>query len=144
MLRVIFWIFEFHNSAEERVVDWPATGFVLGALLTLHKQRGDVGQGSGATRGDAIGGEGVKGLAEDVVDVDVGDEIACGAGEFGGEVGLWRGSAMGVAKVGEAKAVAFGMGREGAAAAIGKLELTQCGDRSFVGHNGESVAKRIL
>jgi hypothetical protein len=144
MLRVVLGIFELQEFSEDFVVDFPATGFVLGAGLSAHEKRGDVGQGSGATLRDAVGGDRFKELAEDMVDVDVGDVIAGETGEFGGEVGLcgWLGSAMAVAKMGEAKTVAIRIGGKGTVAAISKLELTQGGGGgSFVGHDGESVAK---
>jgi hypothetical protein len=42
----------------------------------------------------------------------------------------------------EAKALAFGVGGKGTTAAVGKLELAKGGiGTSFIGHNGESVAK---
>jgi len=94
----------------------------------LHQERTDVREGSGATLGDAVGGECFKELAEDMVDINVGDVIASETDEFGGKVGLWRGgrgSARAVTKMGEAKALSFGIGGEGATAAIGKLELTK-------------------
>ena len=67
-------------------MDVPFAGFTGGTFLRLHEQVADVGEGGGTARGDAIGGESFKEFAEDVVDIDLSDEIAGGAGEFSKEI----------------------------------------------------------
>jgi hypothetical protein len=83
-----FGIFEFQHPSINGVVQMPAEGFVLGTGLALHKQGADVGQGSGATNGNAVVGECIKELAQNMVDVNVGGEITGRAGELCGKVGL--------------------------------------------------------
>jgi len=73
-------IFDFGQAAEDVDVDFPLSGFLLSPFLGLDQQVGDVGKGGGSARRDTVGGEGVEEFAEDVVDVDLSDEIAGGAG----------------------------------------------------------------
>ncbi len=82
----------------------------------------DIGEGGGAAGRDAIGGEGLKEFAEDVIDIDLGDEIAGGAGEFFDEIVF---AVIGAAVDGgvvEAEAFVFGVGRHGAEFAVGEFK----------------------
>jgi len=93
----------------------------------LREEAADVGESSGASWSDAVGGEGLEEIAENVVDVNLGDEIAGGRGELGGEIILaWLG--FGAAGVDEAKAVMLGMSGEAAHAAIGESKLAKIED----------------
>lgn len=105
-------------------INLPAGGFSFGGLLCLREEAADVSEGAGAAGRDAVGGEGGEEPPEDVVDVNLGDEIAGGRGEFGGEVVL-AGLGVGAAAVGEAEAVMLGMGGEAAHASIGKGESAE-------------------
>ena len=121
----------------------PGNGFVDGSFLRLRQLTGDVGEGAGTASGDAVGGEGFKELAENVVDVDLGGEIAAGACEVLGEIVLaLRGFVVEETGVGEAEAVVFGMSRETAEAAVGEFEFAEVEDIGWsgVGHEG-SVAR---
>lgn len=141
---MVLGVLELEHGAEGGNIDVPATGFILGAFLRLQHEGGDVSEGAGAASGETVGSEGVKELAENVVDVDLGDVIAGGAVEFGGEVVLallGGGLGAGGAGVHETEAVAVGIGGEAAEASIGELELAEIEDvgGSGVGH-GESIA----
>ena len=57
-----------------------------GFLLRLRPLAGDVGERAGAARGDTVGSERVKEFAKNVVNVELGGEIAAGTGEFRSEV----------------------------------------------------------
>ena len=114
-----------------------------GSPLRLRELAGDVGKGAGAASGDAIGGEGFKELAEDVVDVDLGGEIAARTGEFFGEVVFALGwFIVEKASMRKAEAVVFGVSREAAEAPIGEFEFAEVEDIGWsgVGHEG-SVAR---
>lgn len=96
----------------------------------------DIGEGGGAFRRDAIGGEGFKEFAEDVVDINLGDEIAGGAGEFFDEIVF---AVIGAAMDGgvvEAEAFVTGVGGHGAEFAVGEFKGAQVVGNvgSFVGH----------
>jgi len=58
------------------------------AFLRLEEIETDISEGGGAFCGNTIGGEGLKEVAQDVVDVNLSEEIAGGRGEFFGEIGL--------------------------------------------------------
>ena len=103
----------------------------------------DIGESGGALGRDAVGGEGLKEFAEDVVDIDLGDEIACGAGEFFDEIVFAvKGAAMDGGVV-EAEAVVIGVGGHGAEFAVGEFEVAKVVGCvwSFVAH-GECIATR--
>jgi hypothetical protein len=124
-------------------VDVPFAGFTGGAFLRLHEQVADVGEGGGTARGDAIGGESFKEFAEDVVDIDLSDEIAGGAGEFSKEIVFpMEGAAMDGAMV-EAESIVTGMSGHAAAFAVGELKSAEVVRRiwSSIGHE-ESIQKR--
>jgi hypothetical protein len=53
---------------------------VVNSRLGLEEVRADVGERGGAFGGNAIGGERLKEIAEDVIDVNLGEEIAGGRG----------------------------------------------------------------
>ncbi len=77
-----------------------------------------------------------------MVDVNLGDEIAGGRGEIGGEIVL-AGLGLGAATVGEAEAVMLGMGGQAAHASIGEGESAEVEGIGWsrVRH-GESIAKK--
>ena len=90
----------------------PPDRFVDRSFLCLRQLAGDVGESTGAAGGNAVGGERVKEFAKNVVDVDLGSEIAAGAGEFGGEVVFpLRLFAVQKTRMRQAMAVVFGMSR---------------------------------
>jgi hypothetical protein len=85
----------------------------------------DVGEGGSTFGRDAVGGQGLEELAEDVIDINLGDEIAGGAGEFFDEIVFAvEGSAVdgGVA---EAEAVVVWMGGHGAEFAVGEFKVAE-------------------
>jgi len=113
--------------------------------LGAHEEIGDVGEAGGAPGRNALGGECVEEIAEDVVDVDLGDEVASGTGKFGGEIVLaWLGLGGDDAGVREAESVVLGVGGEAAHATIGKFKLAKVEDISWsrVRH-GEIIAHYI-
>jgi hypothetical protein len=102
-------------------------GFFFGALLRLGKEAADVGKSTGTAWSDTVGGESHKEFAENVVDINLGDEIAGGESESGGEIVFaWFG--FGAAAVDEAKSVMLGMSGEAAEAAIGEFKLAKIED----------------
>jgi hypothetical protein len=143
VIGVVFGVFEFEQCFIGGKVQKPPSGLILSAFLGLHEEETDVGKAGGAAGRDAVGGEGGEEIAEDVVDVDLGDEIAGGAGELGGEIVLALLDA-GAAGVGEAEAVVLGVGGEAAHASIGEFELAKVEDIgwSCVRH-GEIIAQYI-
>ena len=146
---MIFGIFEAAEILEDGQLDAPTAGLIPGAFLALQEERSDVSEGSGAAGGEAVGGEGVEKFSENVVDVDLGDVVAGEAGNLGGEIIFARlrlGLSLGVAKVGEAEALAFGMGGKAALAAVGKGELSDGLALAKVVDIdiGEKIAKRYL
>jgi len=72
-------VFQLEELLEDGIINEPAAGFVLGAFLRLHQEEDDVSERGSAARREAIGGQSVEELAENVVDVDLGDVIAGGA-----------------------------------------------------------------
>jgi len=85
----------------------------------------DIGEGGGALGRDTIGGEGLEEFAEDVIDINLGDEIAGRAGEFLDEIVFtMKGAAMDGGVV-EAEAVVIGMGGHGAEFAVGEFKGTE-------------------
>jgi hypothetical protein len=129
---VLLGILEVDDFLQDGGIEFPAAGFFASGFLGLREQATDIGESAGATGRDAVGGKGAEEIAEDVVDIDLGDEIAGGAGEFGGEVVFAWGIGLGfggffeafdVTGVGQTKAVAFGESGKGAEASIGKFEM---------------------
>ena len=101
----------------------PVGGFKSGAVLGLQEQMADISERGGAAGRDAVGSEGFKEFAEDVVDIDLGDEIAGGTGEFFEEIVLAvLGAAVGGAVV-AAESLVVGMRRHGTAFAVGEFEI---------------------
>jgi hypothetical protein len=115
-------IFDFDEAAEDVGIDFPAVGFAFGALLGLQQQVADVGEGGGAAGRDAIGGEGLEEFAEYMVDINLGDEIAGGAGELFDEIVFTvKGAAVNGGVV-EAEAFVTWMGGHGAEFAVGEFK----------------------
>lgn len=98
----------------------PVVGLESGAMLRLEEKMADVGEGGGAAGGDAVGGKGLEEFAEDVIDVDLGDEIAGWAGEFAAEIVFAVEGAAVDGGVVEAKSVVLGMRGHAAAFAVGE------------------------
>jgi hypothetical protein len=140
-LAEVLGILELHQFLEDRLIEFPAQGFLLCAHLGLDDEVGNIGESAGAVRGDAIGGESFKELAEDVIDVHLKDEIAAGAGEEGGEVVFAR-LGFAAATVSEAVAFTFGMAGEATHAPIGESELAKIVGGSVSRAHGERMAKR--
>ena len=105
---------------EELGLGGPVVGLESGSVLGLQEEMADVGEGGGALGRDAVGGEGLEELAEDVVDVDLGDEIAGGAREIVAEVVFTVEGAAVDGGVVEAKSVVFGMRGHAAAFGVGE------------------------
>jgi len=118
--------------------DGPVAGFSSGAGLGAHQEVADIGEGGGALGRDAIGGEGLKEFAEDVIDINLGDEIAGGAGEFFDEIVFAMIGAAVDGGVVEAEAFVFGMGGHGAEFAVGEFKGAKVVGNvwSFVCHRG--------
>ncbi len=91
-------------------------------MLGLHQEVTDIGEGGGALGRDTIGGEGLEEFAEDVIDINLGDEIAGGAGEFFDEIVFAVKGAAVDGGVVEAEAVVLGVGGHGAEFAVGEFE----------------------
>jgi hypothetical protein len=115
-------IFDFDEAAEDVGIDFPAIGFAFGALLGLQQEVADVREGGSAARGDAVGGEGLKEFAEDVIDVDLGDEIAGRVGEFFDEIVFAVKGAAVDGGVVEAEAFVTWMGGHGTEFAVGEFK----------------------
>jgi len=79
-------IFDGDELGENLGFDGPVAGFPSCATLGAHQEVADIGEGGGAFGRDAIGCESLKEFAEDVIDINLGDEIAGGAGEFFDEI----------------------------------------------------------
>ena len=115
-------IFDGHELGEDLGFDGPVAGFPSCAMLGLHQEVADIGEGGGAFGRDAVGGEGLEEFAEDVIDINLGDEIAGGAGEFFDEIVFAMiGAAMDGGVV-EAEAFVFGVGGHGAEFAVGEFK----------------------
>jgi len=82
----------------------------------------DIGEGGGTLGRDAVCSQGLEELAEDMVDINLGDEIAGGAGEFLDEIVLAVKRAAVDGGVVEAEAFVAGMGGHGAEFAVSEFE----------------------
>jgi hypothetical protein len=135
-------IFELDKLPHGGCINLPTGGFSFSGLLSLREKAADVSECAGAAGGNAVGGEGGEEPSQDVIDIDLGDEIAGGAGKLGGEIVL-AGLGIGAAAVGEAKAIVLGMGGESAHASIGEGESAEVEGVGWsrVRH-GESIAKK--
>lgn len=94
-------------------------------MLGLHQEVADIGEGGGAFGRDGIGGEGLEELAEDVVDINLGDEIAGGACELLEEIVFAVKGAAVDGGVVEAEAVVVWMGGHGAEFAVGEFKVAK-------------------
>jgi hypothetical protein len=135
-------ILEFDKLPHGGCINLPAGSFSFCGLLGLREKAADVSEGAGAAGRDAVGGESGEEPSEDVVDIDLGDEVAGGRGELGGEIVL-AGLGIGAATVSEAEAVMLGMRGEAAHASIGEGEFAKVEGVGWsrVRH-GESIAKK--
>jgi len=137
--------FDVGDFLEELGLHFPIADFLARALLRLCEKIADVGEGGGALGRHAVGGEGVEELAEDVIDVNLGDESAAGAAEFVGEVVFALGGAAVDGAVTAAETFVGGDAGHGAAASIGVLELaeTEIGIGICAGH-GADIAQEYF
>lgn len=88
----------------------------------MGQEAADIGESACATGRDAVGGESGEEFAEDVVDIDLSDEIAGGAGELGGEIVFaLRGFGVLLASVRNAETAVFRAGGETAESAVGEF-----------------------
>ena len=103
----------------------------------------DIGEGGGAFGRDAVGGEGLEEFPKDVIDINLGDEIAGGAGEFFEEIVFAVEGAAVDGGVVEAEAFVIGMGGHGAEFAVGEFKVAKVVGSvwSSVAH-GEYLTKR--
>ena len=120
--RTLAGVFDVHEFGEDLGFDRPVAGFPSGTGLGLHQEVADIGEGGGAFGRDAIGGESLEEFAEDVVDINLGDEIAGGAGEFFDEIVFAVKGAAVDGSVVEAEAIVFWMGGHGAEFAVGEFK----------------------
>ena len=118
-------IFDGDEFGENLGLDGPVVGFISCATLRAHEEMADIGQSCGALGSDAVGGEGVEEFAEDVVDINLGDEIAGGAGEFFNEIVFAVKCAAMDGGVIEAEALVIGMGGHGAEFAVGEFKVAK-------------------
>jgi len=120
--RMLRRIFNGDELREDLGFDGPVAGFPSCAMLGLHQEVADIGEGGGALGRDAIGGEGLEEFAEDMIDINLGDEIAGGAGEFFDEIVFAMKGAAVDGGVVEAEAVVIWMGGHGAEFAVGEFK----------------------
>jgi hypothetical protein len=120
--RTLAGIFDVHEFGEDLGFDGPVAGFAPRAMLGLHQEMADIGEGGGAFGRDAIGGEGLEEFAENVIDINLRDEIASGAREFLDEIVFAVKGAAVDGGVVEAEAVVFRMGGHGAEFAVGEFK----------------------
>ena len=118
-------VFDFDEFGEDLGLDGPVAGFPSCAGLRAHQEVADIGEGGSALGSDAVGGESLEEFAEDVVDVDLGDEVAGGTCEFFDEIVFAVKSAAMDGGVVEAEAVVFWMGGHGAEFAVGEFEVAK-------------------
>ena len=136
-------IFDGDELGEDLGLDGPVAGFLSCAMLGLHQEVADIGEGGGALGGNAIGGEGLEEFAEYVIDINLGDEIAGGAGEFFDEIVFAVKGAAVDGGVVEAEAVVIGVSGHGAEFAVGEFKgakVVGC-VWSLIAH-GEYLTKR--
>ena len=115
-------IFDGDELGEDLGLDGPVAGFPSGTRLGSQQEMADIGEGGGAPGRNAIGGEGLEEFAEDVIDINLGDEIAGGAGEFFDEIVFAVKGAAVDGGVVEAEAVVIGVGGHGAELAVGEFK----------------------
>ena len=115
-------VFDFDEFGEDLGFDGPVAGFPSGAGLRAHQEVADISEGGSALGSDAVGGESLEEFAEDVIDIDLGDEIAGGAGEFFDEIVFAVKRAAVDGGVVEAEAFMAGMGGHGAEFAVGEFK----------------------
>ncbi len=92
-----------------------------------------VGKGVGGADGHAVLRHGSENLAEDIVDIGGGEEVAAdGRGEFGAELSRFEELLL-VARVEDAKGGVAGRAGQTTAAAVGSLKSTAIGVGGFAG-----------
>jgi hypothetical protein len=123
--RMLGRIFDGDEPGEDLGFGGPSVGFVSCARLGSQQEVADIGEGGGALGRDTIGGEGLEEFAEDVIDINLGDEIAGGAGEFLDEIIFAVKGAAVDGGVVEAEAVVVWMGGHGAEFAVGEFKVAK-------------------
>jgi hypothetical protein len=120
--RMLGRIFDGDELGEDLGLDGPVAGFLSCAMLGLHQEVANIGEGGGALGRDTIGGKGLEEFSEYVIDINLGDEISGGAGEFFDEIVF---AVIGAAVDGgvvEAEAIVIGVGGHGAEFAVGEFK----------------------
>jgi hypothetical protein len=106
-----------------------ANGFLLDASLAVEKKLGQIGQEPSVANGDAVGGDKLEELADDVLDVGGGLEVAGERGELIADVVQFEQLLL-LAGVEEAERRMRSMTEHATLAAVGERELAESG---FVG-----------
>jgi hypothetical protein len=106
-----------------------ANGFLLDSTLAVEKELGQVGQEPGVANGNAVGGDKLEELADDVLDVSGGLEVAGERGELIADVVQFEELPL-LASVEEAERRMGSVTKHATLAAVGERKLTE---RGFVG-----------
>jgi hypothetical protein len=115
-------IFDGDELREDLGFDGPVAGFPSCARLGSHQEMADIGEGGGPLGRDTIGGESLEEFAEDVIDINLGDEIAGGAGEFLDEIVFAVKGAAVDGGVVEAETFVIGVGGHGTEFAVSEFK----------------------
>jgi hypothetical protein len=99
-------------------------GFMADTALAVEKQLGKIGQEPGVANGNAVGGDKLEKLADDVLDVGDGFEVAGERGEFIADVVEFEELPL-LASVEETERRMRGMTEHAALAAVGEGKLTE-------------------
>jgi hypothetical protein len=118
-------VFDFDEAAEDVGIDFPAVGLAFGAPLGLQQEVADIGESGGAAGRNTVGGEGLEEFAKDVIDINLGDEIAGGAGELFDEIVFAVEGAAVDGGVVEAEAIVVWVGGHGAEFAVGEFKVAK-------------------
>ena len=106
-----------------------ANGFLLDSALAVEKKLGQIGQEPGIANGNAVGGDQLEELADDVLDVSGGLEVASERGEFIADVVQFEELLL-LAGVEEAERRMRSVTEHATLAAVGERKLAESG---FVG-----------
>ncbi len=118
-------IFDGDELGEDLGLDSPVVGFISCAALGSQKEMADIGEGGSAAGRDAVGGEGLEEFPEDMIDINLGDEIAGGARELFEEIVFAVEGAAVDGGVVEAEAVVVWVGGHGAEFAVGEFKVAK-------------------
>jgi len=106
-----------------------ANRFLLDSALAVEKKLGQIGQEPGVANGNAVGGDKLEELADDVLDVSGGLEVAGERGEFIADVVQFEELLL-LAGVEETERRMRSVTKHATLAAVGERKLTESG---FVG-----------